>query len=109
MKCARSAGMSSWPLAQRRHHEAHDIEPEVEVLAELPLAHQLLEVAVRRRHEAHVELDRLRAADPVDRLRLQEPQELHLDRAGDLADLVQEERPAVRRLEAADPPLGRAR
>ena len=47
--------MSSRPLAQRRQREPHDVEPEEQVLAELALAHHLLEVAVGRGDEPHVE------------------------------------------------------
>ena len=49
---------------------------------------------MRGRHEAHVHLQRLRAAEPLELALLQQPQQLHLHVRGDVADLVQEERAA---------------
>ena len=50
-------------LAQRRHADGEDLEAVVEVLAEAPLGDLLLEVAVRRRDDAHVDALLLRRAD----------------------------------------------
>ena len=56
---------------------------------------------------AHVDLDRLVAADALERALLQDAQELDLRRRRDLADLVEEERAAVGLLEAPGaPPIG---
>src|SRR6185436_18154294 len=93
------------PLAERREPDGHDVEAVKEVLAEGAARDELLEVAVRRRHEAHVDADRLDAADPLELALLKSAQELHLHLDGDLADLVEEERPAVGELE---PPRLRA-
>src|SRR5262249_48954931 len=56
---------------------------------------------------AHVDLDGLRAADALELVLLEHAQELHLHLGRELADLVEEDRPAVRELEAARPALGR--
>ena len=93
--------MSVRALAQRRHLERDDVEPVVEVLAEPALRDLLGEVAVRRRDHADVDLDRLRAADALELVLLQEAQQLDLDRRRDLADLVEEQRAAVGEREPA--------
>ena len=85
------------------------VEPVVQVRAERPFGHVLAQRAVRRRDDAHVDRDRLRAADARDLALLEHAQELHLRGRRDLADLVEEERPRVGQLEAAEPALGRAR
>ena len=92
--------MSRRALAQRGQADRHDVEPVEEVLAERALRDELLQIAVRRRDEAHVDADRLDAADALELALLQRAEELHLHLDGDLADLVEEERAAVRELEA---------
>ena len=95
--------------AQRRHLDVDDVEAVVEVLAEAPFAHLGREIAVGRGDEAHVDLDRLVAADALERPLLEDAQQLDLRRQRDLADLVEEERAAVGLLEAARCAAGRRR
>ena len=71
-------GMSLGAIAQRRQRDREDVEPVVEVLAELAVGDQLLEVAVGRRDDAHVDLDRLGAADALELALLQHAQQLDL-------------------------------
>ena len=74
--------------------------PVEEVLAERARLHHLGEVPVRRRDHAHVRGARnARTQDLVDPV-LQHPQELHLAARVQLADLVEEDRPAARQVEA---------
>ena len=68
------------PLSQRRQRDADDVQPEEEVLAEEPVAHRLLEVAVRRRHDPHVDADIITAAEPRELAVLQDLQQLRLQR-----------------------------
>src|SRR5204863_5833926 len=82
--------------AQRRQLDADDVDAVVEVLAEAALLDRRLEVAVRRRHEAHVEADLAAAAQRAHHALLQRAQELWLEAQRKLADLVEEERPAAR-------------
>ena len=56
------------------------------------------------RDQPDVGPDRLVAADPLERLLLQQPQDLGLGRRRHVADLVEEQRAAVALLELADPP-----
>ena len=54
------------------------IQAVVEVVPEALLFHQPEEVAVRSGDDAHVHLDGFRAADPLEFLLLQHPEELRL-------------------------------
>ena len=96
------------PLAKRRQVELHHAEAEGEVVAERALAHHGLEVAVRRGDHAHVDLDRVVGPDADHLAGLERAQQVGLRREGHVADLVQEERAAGRRLEAALAAGGRA-
>ena len=68
----------------------------------MPGADRLLERAVRRRDDPDVDLLRDDAADGLEAPVLEHPQELHLELGAHLADLVEEDRPAVGELEATD-------
>src|SRR5439155_1569060 len=68
-----------------------------------------LEVRVGRGDEAHVDLDRAVGADRGDALVLDDPEQFGLETEGHLTDLVEEERPAVGRLEQPAPRLAGAR
>ena len=73
----------------------------VEVLAERSFAHALLEVLVRGRDHANVDLDLLVAADPIERTIGKHTQKPRLQLGRHVADLVEEKRPALGLLEAA--------
>src|SRR3989337_1438786 len=81
------------PPAKRRQPEHEPLQPEVEVLAEPALPDAPLEVAVAGRDHAHVHRRRARGPDPIEAPLL--------ERAPELAHLVEEERPAVGLLEVA--------
>ncbi len=101
-------GDVAFARAQRRHLEGDDAQPPVEVLAEFALFDHFAEVAVGGGDDAHVDLDRLGAADALDGLLAEGAQQLHLRGGVYLADFVEEKRAAVRQLEAPDAPLLRA-
>ena len=88
-------------LAERRERDGDDAEAVVEVLAEAPRRDGLLEIPVRRRDDAHVDVEVARPADPPEGLLLEEAQELGLERRRHLADLVEEDRAAVGRARGA--------
>ena len=94
--------MSSRALAQRRQMQRDDVEPVVQIAAEVAGANLLVEIAVRRRDDARVDRQRLRRADGNDFAMLQRAQQLHLRGRRRLADLVEEERALRRRAEQAD-------
>ena len=83
-------------LAQRRNVDDDLGQPVVEVLAEFAGGDLVLEALVRRADDAHVDRDLLPAADALDHALLQEAQQLRLQRHRQVADLVQEQRAAVR-------------
>src|SRR5579862_1391383 len=60
-----------------------------------------IEVAMRGRDHPYVDRNRLRRSDRTHLALLQNAKELHLQRHRHVADLVQEQRPAVGRLEQA--------
>src|SRR4029453_1913059 len=59
-------------------------------------------ILVRGADDPHVDRDLLAAADALDHALLQEAQQLHLQSERQVADFVEEKRPALRRLELAD-------
>ena len=66
------------PVTQRRQLEHHALEPVVEVGAEAAITNRCFEVAVGRADDAHVDLDRLRAAHALELAFLQHPQQRDL-------------------------------
>ena len=82
-------------VAQRRHEHGQDVEPEVEILAKPPLAHERRQVAVRRSDHANVDLASPIAAHGTHVAELEHAQELRLQVGGHVPDLVEQERPAV--------------
>ena len=91
------------PLAQRRDPHRHHRQPVEQIAPEGPPLHLGLEILVRGRDEAHVDLHRPVGPDRGHPLLLDRAQELGLERERHLADLVEEERPAVGHLEEAAP------
>ena len=88
-------------LAQGRQLDTHDVEPVEEVLPEPSPGHHLLQVEVGGRNDAHVHPHRLPAAEGVELPVLEDPEQLGLQRQGQVADFVQEDGAAVGELEAA--------
>src|SRR5262249_5889951 len=77
------------------------VEAKEQVLAETPLGDILLQVGIRRRDDANVDVPRLGRADALDVARLQYAQQLGLEGKGYRADLVEKDRSTVGELEAA--------
>src|SRR5262249_56272579 len=78
------------------------------VVAEAPLGDEAAQVAVGRGDHADVDGDRVVAAHAADRVLLERPEELGLERRRELADLVEKARSAGRRLEETAPRRDRA-
>src|SRR5581483_1774253 len=66
-----------------------------QVLTKVPLFSRLLQIAIRRRHDADVDADAAAGADRLDLALLQHPQQFDLEGRTRLADLVKEDCPAV--------------
>ena len=88
-------------LAERGQTKSHALQPVEEVLPKLALGDHLLEVLVGRGDDAHVDADRLDAADPLDLALLERAQDLHLHAERHVADLVEEERAFLGELETS--------
>ncbi len=94
-------------LAQRRHKERHDIEAIKEVFAEVALGDLLFEILVGRGDEAHVDAERLRAADGREQLVVEGAEHLGLRLEAHVAHFIEKERSAVGAFQGAAL-LGRA-
>ena len=88
-------------FAQRRDRDRKGVEPIEEVGAELAGLHRLLQVDVGGGDDAHVDLRHLLGAEPLDLAGLQRAQQLDLHGQRQVAGFVEEQRAAVRALEAA--------
>src|SRR4051812_44518790 len=96
-------------LSKRRKVYRDDVEAVEQVFAEEAFVDRLAGVAVRRRQHANVNGDFVRRAESANLSVFEHAQELRLQRDGHLRDLVEEERAAVRNLEAAEAARRRAR
>ncbi len=91
------------PVPQGRHRDGEHIEAEKQILAEIARPHLFAQVDIGRGHDAHIHLDGARAADALDLPLLQCAQQLALRGERQRADLVQEQRAAIRPLEPPRP------
>ena len=91
------------PLAQRRQRQLDDVQAIQQIAAQRPLGGAGVDVLVGGRQHAHVDRDRGVAADDVDHVLLQHPQQLALQRQRQLGDLVEEQGPAGGLAEASRP------
>src|ERR1035437_4744387 len=89
--------------------DGDDVETVEEVLAEPPLAYLGLQVPVRGGDDTDVDRDLLAPSDPVEAPLLKNAHQVDLELRRDVADLVEEERPAVGHLELSLASLAGAR
>ncbi|MBA7711270.1 hypothetical protein ES703_120226 [subsurface metagenome] len=82
-------------IPQGRDGDGKDLEPEVEVFAELPIPDHYLQVAVGGGDDPDIHLDRLRSTHPLNLLFLQNPQKPHLGLKLKLAHFIKEYGSAV--------------
>src|SRR5690606_31732940 len=90
-----------------RHGQIDGTQAKEQIAAELAFAHELLEIAIGSADDAQVDLDLLRRTQSPDGPILQQLQQLRLQPQLDLADLVEEQRAAVGRLDQTDAALAR--
>ncbi len=90
------------PLTQRRQHHLDHVQPIEQILAEAPCRDLGRQVAVRRRHHAHVAGPGPRLADALVALLLKQAQQLRLQGRRQVADLVEEQRAPLGRRHPAD-------
>ena len=96
------------PLAQRRQADRHDVEAVEQILAEQALADQLAQVAVGGGDDADIGADRRAPADRGELALLQHAQQPGLRLERHVADLVEEQRAALRPARSARPRAGSA-
>ncbi len=96
-------------LAQGRDADGQDVQAVEQVHAEALVLDGLLEVGVGRGDDSDVDGLRLGRADARDLARLESAQQRRLGGQGHVADLVEEQRAAVRRFEVSDASLVGAR
>jgi hypothetical protein len=82
-------------LAQRRNEKRDDIEPVVEVFAELAAGHCFFQVGVRGGDKADIDLDGTGSAEPVEGAVLKHAQQLGLHAVRHGRNLVEKERAAM--------------
>ena len=90
------------PISQWRHAQREYVEPIKQVRPERAVDVALFEAAMRRGDDPRVDLDRLDAPEPFDLPLFQDPQQLHLHIQWQVANLVEENRRAIRPLEPSD-------
>ncbi len=97
----RQNGNVAGPLAQRRDAYGEDIQPVKKITAKLPFVYGLGEIAIGRGHQTYIDSNGFGAAQALELLILQNPQQLGLQFSGNFSDLVEEQRALVRQLNAA--------
>jgi hypothetical protein len=95
-------------VPQRRQLDREDVQPVVEILAQLARAHRVPRVLVGRGDDADVHRLFLASAEPAEAPLLEHAQQLDLRGRLHLGDLVEEQRAAVRELEDARAAIVRA-
>ena len=86
-------------LAQRWHGDSQYVDPIQEILAEPACRDVSRERPVGRRHDPHVDPAGKVLTDPPDLAILERPEQLGLRPSRQLANLIQEQRSPIRRLE----------
>src|SRR5882672_2630282 len=88
-------------LPEGRHPQFDDVDPIEEVLAKFAFGHQVRELSMGRRQDAHIDRGLARLADGAHGFLLDEAQQLHLHVQRQVCDFVQEERAGFRCLHQA--------
>ena len=89
-------------LTQRRNGDRRRAHPIIEVFAKLALLHHCAQVAIGRRDQPQIHFEYVRGADRLDFTILDRAQQFGLQVQGQLADLVEKQRPAISGTEIAE-------
>src|ERR1700722_5613537 len=89
-------------LAQCRQQKREDVQPIIEIAAELTTRYHLSQIAIGCSNEPNIDFVSSTASEPLELLLLQHTQQLRLQSMRNVADFVQEKRALVRHLEAPD-------
>src|SRR5262249_57087912 len=90
------------------HLDGEHVQAVEEIAPKRPRRHSGVQVPIRRRDHPYVDPDRSVSADSLELALLQNPQEGELRVRRKIADLIEEDGPAVGELEPAEPPLQRS-
>ena len=90
-------------VAQRRHANAHDVQPVVEIFAKRLRPHHLLKIFVGRSNDPYIDPDGLGAADALNLTLLQHSQNFGLGRECHVSNFVEENGAAVAQLKFTQP------
>src|SRR5207244_3364165 len=96
------------PLAQDWHLDGEDVQPVEEIAPKCTRPHGGVQVTIRRRDQPYIDPDRPVSADTLELALLENPQQGELRVRRKIADLVEEDGPAVGELEPAEPPFQRS-
>src|SRR6185369_16034762 len=97
----RKRGDIALAVSKRRKLDARDGEPMKEVVAKASRLDFAIEVAARRRKHTHVDADPFVAPDPSNLETLEGTKELRLQRRIQIADLVDQQRASLSKLQDA--------
>ena len=89
-------------FTKRRQHDGEHVQPIVKVAAKLAVSGHLREVAVRGRHQAHVNAHGPRAAQSLKLLLLQHTEQLGLQLRRNIAHFIEKQCPCMGELETAN-------
>src|SRR5262245_15966892 len=87
------------PATKRRHVDGDNAQPEIEIGPELAGTHQFLQRPIGRGDKPHVDFSVTHSANTADGAVLKQFQELLLNRLLDIANFVEKQRAAMRRLD----------
>ena len=91
------------PIPQRRQRNIHHLQAIKEILSEPSLCNLRWQILIRRADNPNIHSHRLRTAQPLKLFLLQHAQQLRLRLDMHIADLVQKQRPPIRKLKLALP------
>ena len=90
------------PLAQRRNQDGKDVEAIIEIAPKSFLIHSAHQIGICSGNQAGIGVKSPGASQPLEFSLLEHTQQLGLKLKRNVSDLVEEYRPPVRQLEAAD-------
>src|SRR5207244_13304468 len=93
------------PVAQWRQVDREHVQAVEEIAPKCTRPHGGVQVTIRRRDHPYIDPDRPVSADTLELALLENPQQGELRVRRKIADLVEEDGPAVGELEPAEPPL----
>src|SRR5262245_53429942 len=79
-------------MPQRRKHDFHDSQPEVQVLTKPVVLYVLVEITMCCRNHPAIHRDRLASTDSLDHFYLKQPEYFHLELGSQVSNFVKKQR-----------------